>query len=151
MILIIHQQVPGEPDESESTEDVSDPHMKPGPQGDRSSAMPSTSPPQAHQHHYDNPMIPAGMDPLEDLPQSSSVKSQLAAALVARGSTMDITTLTSSRKRKQSSPQPCRDIMEAAGAGERVVAGEGGELGILAKVAKPGPSSSQLETKNSKL
>ncbi|XP_072042399.1 uncharacterized protein [Amphiura filiformis] len=138
-------QVESEVDESENTEDAPAP-MKAGPHGD--SGMPSTSPPEAHHHHYDNP-IPMDPDLSEELCHTSNVKSQLAAALVARG-TLDIAALTSSRKRKQSSPQPCREVLEAARLGLGV-AGEAGEPG-LSKVAKPGPStSSQLDTKNSKM
>lgn len=81
----------------------------------------------------------------EDLPQSTShVKSQLAAALAARGSS-DISLCLTSRKRKQSSPQPCRELM----------AEMAGEQSGIEEATGPGPSklmkpTSQLETKNSK-
>ena len=108
--------------------------------------MPSTSVPQAHQHPHHYEHHPEDSDMVsEDLPQSTShVKSQLAAALAARGNS-DISMCLTSRKRKQSSPQPCRELMAAMAeeqSGTEEATGPG-----PSKLMKP---TSQLETKNSK-
>ena len=106
--------------------------------------MPSSSTPQQQHNDSQYELDNSDMDGAdEDIPQSATnVKSQLAAALAARGSSMDNlhTNAISARKRKQSSPQPLRELGGVDGSSSGAIDGDHQSGPGPSKVLKAGGS-----------